>query len=195
MEDTISFNHLLVAQFNLQQKFLYLIDREIMNANNGLPASIIIKLNNLEERVLINKLYDASNAGVKMQLIVRSICCLVPGVEGMSENITIKRIVGRHLEHGRIFIFHNGGDTQVFMGSADWMNRNIYTRIEVCFPVYDEQIKQQIIKIINLQLADNTQAVWIDQTLQNVPVERKEDEMVLDSQSAIYQLLENASIR
>jgi polyphosphate kinase len=81
------------------------------------------------------------------------------------------------------------------MGSADWMNRNIYTRIEVCFPVYDEQIKQQMIKIVNLQLADNTQAVWIDQALQNVPVETRENEMALDSQSAIYELLENESIR
>jgi polyphosphate kinase len=188
-ENVIAFNHLLVAQFNLQQKFLSLIDREIGNAKDGLPASIIIKLNNLEEQVLINKLYDASNAGVKIQLIVRSICCLVPGVEGMSENITIKRIVGRYLEHGRVFIFHNGGDTQVFMGSADWMNRNIYTRIEVCFPVYDEQIKQLLVKIINLQLADNAQAVWIDDKLQNVPVERKENEFEIDSQSAIYELL------
>jgi polyphosphate kinase len=193
--DTISFDHLLVAQFNLQQRFLALMDREMMNANNGLPASIIIKLNNLEEQVLINKLYDASKAGVKVQLIVRSICCLMPGVEGMSENITIKRIVGRYLEHGRIFIFNNGGNTQVFMGSADWMNRNIYTRIEVCFPVYDKQIKQQMIKIVNLQLADNTQAVGIDQALQNVPVERNENDMAIDSQSAIYALLANENIR
>jgi polyphosphate kinase len=186
-EDFISFKHLLVAQFNLQHQFLTLIDREIENAKRGLEARIAIKLNNLEEQVLIRKLYEASNAGVQVQLIVRSICCLVPGVAGMSENITIKRIIGRYLEHGRVFVFHNDGDTQVFMGSADWMNRNIYTRIEVCFPIYDERIKNEMLKILQLQLQDNVQAVWIDQHLNNIPVEKSEP--VIDSQAAIYQLL------
>ena len=102
---SIDFKHLLVAGFNLQHRFLELIDREITNARNGLPASITMKMNNLEEQVLISKLYEASQAGVKISLIVRSICCLIPGVEGMSENITIHRIVDRYLEHGRIFVF------------------------------------------------------------------------------------------
>jgi polyphosphate kinase len=186
-EDFISFKHLLVAQFNLQQQFLALIDREIKNAKNGLEARIAIKLNNLEEQTLIRKLYEASNTGVKIQLVVRSICCLIPGVAGMSENITIKRIVGRYLEHGRVFAFHNGGNTQVFMGSADWMNRNIYTRIEVCFPVYDERIKNEMLEILQLQSQDNVQAVWIDKHLHNVPVEKSEP--LIDSQAAIYQLL------
>ncbi|WP_214071194.1 polyphosphate kinase 1 [Mucilaginibacter sp. dw_454] len=185
--DLIRFEHLLVAQFNLQQRFLEMIDREIENAKKGLPASIIIKLNNLEEHVLINKLYDASQAGVKVSMLVRSICCLIPGVEGMSENITIKRIVDRYLEHGRAFIFHNNGNPEVYLGSADWMNRNIYRRIEVCFPVYDGQIKQQITGIINLQLQDNVQAVMLDEHIRNIPV--KITKPVVQSQQAIYQYL------
>lgn len=183
----IRFRHLLVAQFNLQQQFLDLIDGEIANATQGLPASIIIKLNNLEERTLISKLYEASNAGVKICLIVRSICCLIPGIPGMSENITIKRIVDRYLEHGRVFIFHNNGSPKVYLGSADWMNRNIYRRIEVCFPVYDEQIKAEIIAIINLQLQDNVQAVILNNNLENVPI--AVNEPPVQSQKDIYRLL------
>ncbi|MGZ3874710.1 MAG: polyphosphate kinase 1 [Mucilaginibacter sp.] len=166
----INFRHLLVAQFNLQTRFIALIDREIEFAKEGKPAQIILKMNNLEERVLIGKLYEASQAGVKISLIIRSICCLVPGVPGMSENITVRRIVDRYLEHGRIFIFNNNGDTEVFLGSADWMNRNIYHRIEVCFPVYDEAIKAAIIKITGLLLQDNVQAVTLDRELTNIKV-------------------------
>jgi polyphosphate kinase len=183
----VAFDHLLVAQHNLQEKFLELIDREIFNARQGLPAHIIIKLNNLEERVMIRKLYDASNAGVKIQLIVRSICCIVPGVEGMSQNITVKRIVDRYLEHGRIFIFHNNGREDVFLGSADWMNRNIYKRIEVCFPVYDEQLKAEMLELINIQLSDNVKAVKINDQLQNVSIDS--GERPVRSQEVIYNKL------
>lgn len=190
-EDTIPFEHLLVAQFNLQRRFLALIDREIVNAAQQLPAAITIKLNNLEEEMLIKKLYEASNAGVTIQLIVRSICRLVPGVPGMSENITVKRIVDRFLEHGRVFIFHNNGQPDVYMGSADWMNRNIYRRIEVCFPVYDTTLRQQLQQIIALQTADTVQAVWIDKELHNVPV--AQSETPIRSQEAIYQLLQGVN--
>lgn len=151
------FNHLLVAQFNLQDRFLALIDREIQNAKAGLSSGIIIKLNNLEEQKLIKKLYEASSAGVRIKLIIRGICCLNPGIPGVSEHITVKRIVDRYLEHGRIFYFENNGTPAVFMGSADWMNRNIYSRIEVCFPIYDLKIKEVILNILNLQLSDNEQ--------------------------------------
>lgn len=153
----IDFKHLLVAQFNLQQRFLDLIQREIDHAKNGLVSGITIKLNNLEEQVLIAKLYEASKAGVEVKLIIRGICCLVPGKAGLSENISVTRIVDRYLEHGRIFVFENNGNPEVFMGSADWMNRNIYSRIEVCFPVYDEELKELLLRIINLQLNDNVQ--------------------------------------
>ena len=157
----VDFKHLLVAQFNLQQCFLDLIDREISNKKNNLPAGIIIKLNNLEEHVLIRKLYEASQAGVPVQLIVRGICCLVPGLPGVSENITVKRIVDRYLEHGRVFIFHNMGNTRMYMGSSDWMNRNIYSRIEVCFPIYDPEIRQEILDMIKIQLEDTTDGISI----------------------------------
>lgn len=156
-EDMIDFQHLLVAQFNLQRRFLDLIQREIDHAKNGRRSGIIIKLNNLEERTLITKLYEASIAGVNIRLIIRGICCLIPGRKGLSENISVIRIVDRYLEHGRIFVFENNGAQEVFMGSADWMNRNIYSRIEVCFPIYTAELKELLIKIINLQLNDNVQ--------------------------------------
>ncbi|MDN5288829.1 MAG: polyphosphate kinase 1 [Mucilaginibacter sp.] len=184
----IDFKHLLVAQFNLQHRFLELIDREIANVKQGLSAAITIKLNNLEERVLISKLYEASQAGVKISLIVRSICCIIPGVKGMSENITVRRIVDRYLEHGRVFIFNNNNNPEVFMGSADWMNRNIYRRIEVCFPVYDQNIKTEIMNIIDIQLKDNVQAVNLNQRLQNVIIEKHEP--LVQSQRDIYKFLQ-----
>ncbi|MBL0744128.1 polyphosphate kinase 1 [Chryseolinea lacunae] len=164
----IAFKHLLVGHFNLQHRFLDLIDREIEHARNGKPNGIIIKLNNLEERVLVAKLYEASAAGVKIQLVVRGICCLMPGVAGLSENITVKRIIDRYLEHGRIFIFENAGTPEYFMGSADWMIRNIYRRIEVCFPIYSTTLKEEILKIVKLQLADNCQAGFVDEHGKNV---------------------------
>ncbi|SHG37630.1 polyphosphate kinase 1 [Pedobacter caeni] len=186
-EDQISFEHLLVAQFNLQKTFLDLIQREIDHAKEGLPSGIIIKMNNLEEQVLISKLYEASQAGVKIQLLIRGICCLIPGQEGLSENISVRRIVDRYLEHGRIFIFHNKGADDTFLGSADWMNRNIYSRIEVCFPLYDAELKRLIMEIITLQLQDNVQAVNISSTMQN---EELNGSPALRSQEAIYQLLQ-----
>ncbi len=188
--DVMRFEHLLVAQFNLQNRFIELIDREIGHAQNGLPAGITIKLNNLEEEVLINKLYEASNAGITVNLVVRSICRLVPGIPGQSENIRIKRIVDRYLEHGRVFIFRNNGQPEVFMGSADWMNRNIYRRIEVCFPIYHEELKQQLTDILALQWEDTVQAVWIDEQLHNVPVTTLPGG--IRSQEAIYQYLNGA---
>lgn len=190
--DIIPFKHLLVAQFNLQDRFLELIDREMTNAKNGLPSGITIKLNNLEEKTLISKLYDASNAGVKITMLVRSICCLIPGIERMSQNISIHRIVDRYLEHGRAFIFHNNGQPEVFLGSADWMNRNIYRRIEVCFPIYDEQIKADITAMINLQLQDNVQGVVLNSKLENIAVES--GERAIQSQKQIYEFIKQKAV-
>lgn len=187
--DQISFAHLLVSQFNLQNRFFELIDREIAHARQGLPAGITIKLNNLEERKLITKLYEASAAGVKVSLIVRSICCIVPGVPGLSDHITVTRIVDRYLEHGRIFIFNNANNPEMYMGSADWMNRNIYRRIEVCFPVYDAAIKKQLMDITALQLKDNTQAVWVDGEMQQHPKRPAKGELPVQSQYEIYNQL------
>ncbi len=163
----IPFEHLLVSQFNLIKRFDKLIEREIKNARKGRPAGIIIKLNNLQERAMIERLYEASRAGVKVQLLVRSVCSLAPGVESQSENITIHRIVDRYLEHARVFVFHNNGEPQYFMGSADWMNRNLHSRIEVVFPVYDQKFGEEINHILQLQLNDNTKAVMITTALDN----------------------------
>lgn len=185
--DKIPFNHLLVAQYNLKERFLSLIQREIDHAKAGLPAEIIVKVNNLEERDLIVKLYEASCAGVKVSLIVRSVCCLVPGVEGISENITVTRIIDRFLEHSRVFIFKNIENPDVFLGSSDWMDRNVYHRIEVCFPITDKHIREQILAITAIQLADNCQAVRIDMHLNNVAGET--GEKCRRSQKEIYELL------
>jgi polyphosphate kinase len=188
-KNKITFTHLLVGQFNLQQRFLELIDREIEHQQTGAGGSIVIKLNNLEDKVLIDKLYEASQKGVKIQLLIRSICCLVPGVKGMSENISINRIVDRYLEHGRVFIFHNAGNTEVFVGSSDWMNRNIYRRIEVCVPVYAPELKKQIMDIIDIQLKDNHQSVVIDQRCANVEIKSDKNSTLIRSQKQIGEFL------
>jgi polyphosphate kinase len=185
----LTFQELLVAQFNLQDRFLALITQEIQFAKAGLPAALTIKLNNLEEKILISKLYDASNAGVKINLIVRGICCLIPGIPDQSENIRVTRIVDRFLEHGRVFIFHNNGNKAVLMGSADWMNRNIYSRIEVCFPIHDPQAKQLLEQLIAIQLNDTVQAVELDASLENQPVPASNG---IRSQQEIYNLLKAA---
>src|SRR6187397_178290 len=150
----INFKHLLVTQFNMIKRFRKMFDREIENAKAGLPARILIKVNNLQERDMVEEIYDASMAGVKIDLIVRSICCVAPGIEGQSENITIRRIVDRYLEHARVFMFYNNGDPEFYMGSADWMSRNLHSRIEVIFPIYDEKLKKEIGDILQLQLDD-----------------------------------------
>ena len=191
--EKIDFHHLLVAQFNLQQRFLALIDREISTAREGRPASIIIKMNNLEEQTLIRKLYEASKAGVRIQLIIRGICCCIPGVPGMSDNITIRRIVDRYLEHGRIFIFHNNGQDEVYLGSSDWMNRNIYRRIEVCFPIYEARLKDEIRELIRIQLSDTAAATPIDAGSENPASDPLPPAPVglqaIRSQDAIYRYL------
>lgn len=166
----LAFEHLLVAKFNLLSAFIQHIDREIAHAQKGETARITIKLNNLEEETLIQKLYEASQAGVEIHLIVRSICRIRPGIPGLSENIRVIRIVDRYLEHGRIFIFHQGGNEAIFLGSSDWMDRNIYRRIEVCFPLYDTQLKKQIKHLIDLQLADNLAAVQLNEDAQCVSI-------------------------
>jgi polyphosphate kinase len=187
----IHFRHLLVSQFNMIENFSALIDREIDNARKGLPAAITIKLNNLQERNMIAKLYDASNAGVRVTLLVRSICCLAPGIRGQSENITVHRIVDRYLEHARVFVFHNNGNQEYFMGSADWMNRNLHSRIEVCFPVYNKQLCSEIEEILNLQIKDTRKAVLVQvekslDTIINQPIPHRDGEEPIAAQESVY---------
>ncbi|WP_242921128.1 polyphosphate kinase 1 [Pontibacter liquoris] len=150
--------HLLVAPINMREKFVGLIDREIRNARKGLPASMILKMNALQDERMIRKLYEASQSGVKIQLLVRGICCLVPGVAGLSENIQVRSIVDRYLEHARVYIFHNNGEEQYYVASADWMTRNLNRRIEVAFPLLHPNLVAQVRTIIDFQLADDTKA-------------------------------------
>jgi polyphosphate kinase len=190
INDTFRFQHLLIAQFNLHSEFLKHIEQEIEYARQGLPAAVFIKLNNLEEEVLINKLYEASAAGVKVRMIVRSICRIRAGIMGLSENITVRRIVDRYLEHPRIFVFHNNGNQKIFLGSADWMNRNIYRRIEVCFPLYSNKLKQHIWNLLELQWQDTAAAVSIDADARNIPLVTK-DAPLISSQESIFKLFQN----
>ncbi|MGZ8920339.1 MAG: RNA degradosome polyphosphate kinase, partial [Limisphaerales bacterium] len=150
---------LVVAPFDLHKRTLKLIERETQHAVKNLPARIIAKMNSLVDPDIIQALYTASQAGVKIDLIVRGICCLVPGVKGLSENITVRSIVDRFLEHSRIFYFENACQPQIFAGSADWMPRNFFRRIEVLFPIDDGNLRERITtEILALPLLDNAKA-------------------------------------
>ena len=153
-----SWNKLSVAPIWLKNSFLRWIEREKQHALNGKDARIVAKMNSLCDPMIIAALYDASKAGVKIELIIRGICCLRVGVPGVSENISVRSIVGDFLEHSRIFYFKNDGKEEVYMGSADWMPRNLDKRVEILFPVEDENLKKEVISILNLQLSDNKKA-------------------------------------
>ncbi|MDU5863628.1 MAG: polyphosphate kinase 1, partial [Acinetobacter sp.] len=147
------------APFTLHSQLLELIEQEIKNSLAGKKAHIIIKVNALTEPQLISALYKASQAGVQIDLIIRSICCLIPQVTGLSDNIRVRSIVGRYLEHTRVYYFYNDGDTKVFCASADWMERNLFSRIETCFPIESKKLKKQVIEDgLNNYLKDNRQA-------------------------------------
>ncbi|MGO2277184.1 MAG: polyphosphate kinase 1 [Pseudomonadales bacterium] len=154
---------LLHAPFTLHEKLMNFIDDEIAHAKAGKQTHIIIKANALTERRLIDKLYDASQAGVKIELILRSMCCLRPQVKGLSENITVRSVIGRFLEHTRVYYFYNNGDERLYCGSADWMDRNLFHRVEVAFPIENKKLFKQIYQdgLINY-LQDNTQAWTLD---------------------------------
>lgn len=153
-----AWNKLFVAPIWMKEKFVALIKREIENANAGKEARIIAKMNSLCDPVIIKALYEASAAGVKIDLIIRGICCLKTGIKDISENITVRSIVGNFLEHARIFYFYNDGFEDVYMGSADWMPRNLDKRVEITFPVEDEDLKERVIGILDIQLADTLKA-------------------------------------
>lgn len=153
-----SWNKLAVAPIWLRNRFLKLIRREARNALEGKPAHIIAKMNSLCDKDIIAALYEASAAGVKVDLIIRGICCLKVGIPGVSENITVRSIVGNFLEHSRIFYFYHNGSKEVYMGSADWMPRNLDKRVEILFPVESERLKMEVIHILQIQLEDNVKA-------------------------------------
>ncbi|MEZ9080316.1 polyphosphate kinase 1 [Vibrio harveyi] len=186
----VRFNHLIVSPRNSRKQLYRLIDGEIANAKAGKKAALTIKVNNLVDKGIVNKLYGASNAGVKINMIIRGMCSLVPGIEGVSENIRIISIVDRFLEHPRVVITHNDGDPQVYISSADWMTRNIDHRIEVAAPVRDPRLKQRIIDITNIHFTDTVKARLIDKEMSNNYVPRGNRKKVR-SQVAIYDYLKN----
>lgn len=186
----VKFNHLIVSPRNSRTQLYRLLDGEIANAKAGKKAEITLKVNNLVDKGLISKLYGANNAGVKIRMIVRGMCSLVPGVEGVSENIEIISIIDRFLEHPRVLVVHNDGNPLVYISSADWMERNIDNRIEVMAPVRDARIKQRIIDILNIQFIDTVKARRIDKEMSNSYVERGNRKKIR-SQIAIYDYLKN----
>lgn len=158
-----TYNNLIVSPFNVRQKLTELIEGEMNNAREGKDAYIIIKLNNLVDEEMIELLYKASQAGVEIKMIIRGVCCLVPGVEGVSDNIEVVSILDRYLEHTRVLVFGNGGNELMYISSADWMGRNLDRRVEVAAPIYDDAIKAEIRQTLYFQLNDNQKARIIDE--------------------------------
>lgn len=156
--EPVGWNKLSLAPLWLRDRFHYLVEREIRHAKEGQEAHIIAKMNSVCDKDIIELMYKASKAGVKIELIVRGICCLIPQLEGVSENITVRSIVGTFLEHSRIFYFENGGNPEIYMASADWMSRNLDRRVEIMFPVEDAKLKKEVKHILDVQLADNVKA-------------------------------------
>ncbi|MBG42441.1 MAG: polyphosphate kinase 1 [Aequorivita sp.] len=152
------YRHLIVSPHYTRKAIYHLIDTEIKNKKAGLPSGIKLKLNSLSDYKMIDKLYEASRAGVKIKMIVRGICCLIPGVKGMSENIEAISIVGKYLEHPRLFIFENAGNSKVYISSADFMGRNLDNRVEISCPIYDESIKREILENFEIGWSDNVKA-------------------------------------
>jgi polyphosphate kinase len=161
------FEHLLVAPHHLRDRFNALIDAETVAARQGRPSGITAKMNSLQDRGIIDRLYDASAAGVPVRLVIRGICCLRPGVEGLSDSIEATSIVDRFLEHSRMFLFHADGAEKMYLSSADWMTRNLNRRVEVAFPIYDQDVFDELRHVLALQCADNTKARIIDEHQRN----------------------------
>ena len=181
-----TFKYLMVSPFNMRKSIVGLINREISNANEGKPASIIIKVNNLVDFDIVKKLYEASEAGVKINLIVRGSCSLVCGVPGFSENIKGISIVDKYLEHARVFVFHNNGNERYFISSADWMTRNLDQRCEVAVPIFDKEIQKQLKDILNIQLNSNIKTRILDKTLSNQYVQSPLRAKKIRAQEEVY---------
>ena len=189
------YKHLIVSPHYSASILSKLIDQEIQNKKNGLPSGISLKLNNITNYPLVDKLYEASQAGVKIKMMVRGICCLVPGVKGLSENITVLSVVDKFLEHPRVLIFENGGEKKIYLSSADFMTRNIENRVEVACPVYDTEIQKQILDTFDLSWNDNTKARVVNQHPQNKMVTPKKGAQMQRSQWTIYDYYKNKLIQ
>ncbi|WP_416411914.1 polyphosphate kinase 1 [Pantoea sp. App145] len=181
----VSFDHLMVSPQNSRNMLYQLIDNEIANVQQGIPAGITLKINNLVDNGLVDRLYAASSAGVKVNLLVRGMCSLIPDLPGISENIRVISIVDRYLEHDRVYIFENGGDKKVYLSSADWMTRNIDYRIEVAVSILDPRLKERVLDIIAILFSDTVKARIVDKELSNRYVPRGNRRKVR-SQLAIY---------
>jgi polyphosphate kinase len=184
-----NYYHLVLSPFFLRNKIILLIENEINNAKAGKKAFIYLKINNLTDTEIINYLYEASQAGVKIRLIIRGMLSLVPGIKKISENIEAKGIVDRFLEHSRYYIFSNGGNEQIYISSADLMPRNLDHRIEVTCPIFDKSIKSEIMKIFDIQWSDNIKARIYDEDQTNRFVKRGKNEDIIHSQPEIYNFL------
>ncbi|NNJ89306.1 MAG: polyphosphate kinase 1 [Eudoraea sp.] len=178
------YKHLIVSPHYTRSAFKKLIDQEIENVKLGKEAYIKIKMNSLTSYKMVDKLYEASRAGVKIKMIVRGICCLIPGIKGMSENIEAISIVDKFLEHPRLFIFANAGDPKIYISSADWMTRNIENRVEVGCPIYDQDIKNELIDTFEISWGDNVKARWFNENQDNRYVRNKKPKV--RSQFAVY---------
>lgn len=187
------FNKLLVGKFNLRKSLIALIDQEIDNVKNGRKGYIILKMNGLQERTMISKLYEASQKGVKIDLIVRGICCLKLN-KTYAKNIRIIRIVDQFLEHARAFYFFNNGEELLYLSSADWMNRNLHRRIECAFPIHDPKIKNELIDILNIQLKDNVSARLFDAKMNNLPIPKNNNVKEIQAQHAIFDYLNKIEV-
>lgn len=187
--ESIKFKHILVPRFNFTNTIKNKIYREIKNKNEGKEAYIIMKMNSLEERNIIDYLYEASEKNVEIDLIIRGICCLRPGLE-FSKNIKVTRIVDRFLEHSRIFAFFNSGNWEVYISSADMMNRNLHRRVEIAMPIWDENLIKEIIDILKIQLADNTKAVNLNENICNIPKVDSKEKALFRAQIDTYLYLE-----
>lgn len=184
------YKHLIVSPHYTRSRFVKLIDREIKNASEGLPAYINLKMNSLSDYKMIDKLYEASNAGVKIKLIIRGICCLVPRLKNYSENIEAISIVDNYLEHSRVFIFGNNNNPEIFISSADFMTRNIDARVEVTCPIYDEEIKQDLIDTFEIGWKANVKARLHSDKFENLYRKRGEDK-VFRAQQEMYKHYQN----
>jgi len=180
------YKHLVVSPHYTKSTFIKLIDKEIANARLGKEAYIKIKMNSLTSYKMVDKLYEASRAGVKIQMIIRGICCLIPGIEGMSENIEAISVVDKFLEHPRSFIFANGGNPKVYISSADWMTRNLDFRVEVGCPIYDEDIKQELLDTFEISWRDNMKARVLSAKQDNAYRQRAKGEPGFRSQVEMY---------
>ena len=185
------YKHLVVSPHYTRAVFRKLIDKEIMNAKEAKQAYIKIKMNSFTSHKMIDKLYEASNAGVEIQLIIRGVCCLIPGVMGMSENIEVISVIDKFLEHPRVFIFCDEGNSKVYISSADWMTRNIDNRVEVGCPIYDEDIKQEILDTFDISWSDNVKARIFSENQDNAY--KKNDAVKLRSQFTMYEYYQKKS--